>query len=74
MPKRDDLQMQRRARTNQEPERVEQRDHDGHDESNLVGMACKLNRLKTYRVSGSHARIRRRLRLAGMLNYYERAA
>ena len=46
--------MQRRARTNQELERVEHRNDDGHDESSLVGTACNLNRHNAYRVSGSH--------------------
>jgi hypothetical protein len=31
VPKREDLQVQCRARTNQGPERVENRDDDGHD-------------------------------------------
>ena len=35
--KRDDLQMQCRARTNQEPKRAEDRNDDGHDKSSLLG-------------------------------------
>jgi hypothetical protein len=50
----EDLQVQRRARTNQEPQRLEQRNDDTHDESSLFGMACRLNRRNMYRVSGSH--------------------
>jgi hypothetical protein len=51
----EDLQVQRRARTNQEPQRLEQRNDDKHDESSLFGMACRLNRRNMYRVSGSHS-------------------
>ena len=42
------------ARTNQEPERMEQRNNDGHEESSLIGMACTLTRHKAYQVSGSY--------------------
>ena len=42
VPKREDLQMQHRARTNQKLERVEHRNDDGHDESRLLGIACNL--------------------------------
>ena len=38
----------------QEPERVEQRDNDGHDEPRLFGTVCNLNGHKAYRVVGRH--------------------
>ncbi len=53
-PKREDLQMQHRPRTNQELKRMQQGSDDGHDELSLFGMACNLNRRKAYSVSGSH--------------------
>jgi hypothetical protein len=54
VPKGDDLEVQCRARTNQETKRVEKRDDDGHDESSVFGTACNLNRHKAYRVLGRH--------------------
>jgi len=47
--------MQHRTRTNQELERAEQRNNDGHDESSLFGTASNLDRHKVYSVSGSHS-------------------
>jgi len=57
VPKRDDLHVQCCVRTDQQPERVQERNDDGHDESSLFGSACNLNRDKTYRVFGRHSRV-----------------
>jgi hypothetical protein len=40
----------RRTRTNQERQRLEQRNDDKHDESSLFGMACRLHRRNMLRV------------------------
>jgi len=52
--KREDLQMQSCARTDQQPERVEDRNNDGHDGSSLFRAPHNLNRHKAYRVFGRH--------------------
>ena len=54
--KREDLHVQSRARTDQQPERVEERNDEGPDEPSLFGTACNLNRHKAYRVFGRHSR------------------
>ena len=51
--------MHHRAGTNQEWERVEHRNDDGHTEPSLFGTACNLNRHKAYSVPGSHGRFLR---------------
>jgi len=56
--KREDLHVQSRARTDQQPERVEERNDEGHDEPSLFGTACNLNRHKAYRVFARHNRER----------------
>jgi hypothetical protein len=57
MAKCENLQVQRRARTNQEPQRLAQRNDDKLDDSSLFKMACKLNRRNMCGVSGSHSRL-----------------
>jgi hypothetical protein len=46
---------ERRARLNQDPKRVEQRNDDKHDESSLFGTASNLNRRNAYAVFDSHS-------------------
>jgi hypothetical protein len=53
VPKRKDLQVQSRARTDQQPERVEE--GNAHDGSSLIRAAHNLNRHKVYRVFGRHS-------------------
>jgi len=48
--KGDDLQMQSGTRTDQQPERVEERNEDRHDGSSLFRAAHNFNRHKAYRV------------------------
>ena len=48
--KPNDLQLQCRVRTNEEPKRVEHRNDVGHDEPSLFGTASSLSRHKTYPV------------------------
>ena len=51
---RQDFQVQRRARPDEEPKRMKQRNKDGRHDSRLSENACKLNRCNAYSVSGTH--------------------
>jgi hypothetical protein len=50
----DQLVAQRRARTNHERERMDQPNDDGHDDSSVVGIGCKLKSTQAVRSFGGH--------------------
>jgi len=54
MPEREDFEMQRCARLDQEPKRMQQRDDDGRHASSLSKNPRNLNRRNTYGVSSRH--------------------
>ena len=53
---RENLKVQGRARSGQEPKRVEQGDEDGRHDSTLPENACNINQCNAYGVSGRHNR------------------
>ena len=56
MSERENLEVQRCARPDQEPKRVEQRDNDGRHGSSLSESSRNLNRRSADGVSGRHTR------------------
>jgi hypothetical protein len=51
---RQNVEVQRRARPDEDPKRVEQRNEDGHHDSRLSENSRNLNRSNAYGISGSH--------------------